>query len=332
MMKKTMRRILCFVLAFAMISAMTLNGAFAADSFFKVKASKLVLRAEPTTSSKKIETLKTNAVLLRLDTTETKANGYTWYHVRVLDSGNEGYVAAKYLSTTKAPEGYYDDVNKEETNYGRLKVTAKLLNMRKEASSSSDVVLILEEGTILLKTAADTVRAEDTDWYAVKVEKTGETGYIMAAYAEVYTEDSDNKDNETGSDDNTGENTPAVQYCSITANTLNVREKPTTSSKKVDTLKKGAKVIRLDDSETKANGYVWAHVKVVETGKEGYLVAKYLKVEDTPFIPDTPVVPSEPVASAGAISVFARFATSVSGNSSIIRLYFAVSFSASFCL
>ncbi|MBR2223301.1 MAG: SH3 domain-containing protein, partial [Christensenellaceae bacterium] len=185
-MKKTLRRILCFVLAFAMVSALTLNGAYAADSFFKVKASELCLRAEPSLSSEKIEILKTNAVLLRLDTTATDADGYLWYHVRVVASGNEGYVAAKYITATEAPDGYYVEDGTEETNHGYLKVTAKLLNMRKSASSSADVVLVLEEGTILIKTAEDKITAEETEWYVVKVQATGEEGYIMAEYAEEY--------------------------------------------------------------------------------------------------------------------------------------------------
>lgn len=269
-MKNSSKRIICFILAIALVSSLTVNVVFAENNFFEVNASQLCLRKGPTTSSEKIEVLKTNTVLLRLDDEAVKADGYTWYHVRNVSNGNEGYVASKHLSEAKTPDNYKVEDGTEETTYGYYKVTASQLNFRKEASTEAEVLSILKKDTVVVRVEKDEISVGDVVWYGVKEVGTSQKGYVMAQYLE----ETAYNDDET---DIGGETSALAKRFEITANTLNLRKKATTSSSKVASLKKGDVVIRIDDSAAVADGYTWAHVRIEKSGEEGYLVAKYLK-------------------------------------------------------
>ena len=77
----------------------------------------------------------------RLDDSVKKANGYSWYRVEVLSTGQTGYVASKYLKETSKPS---EKENESASGTGQYyKVVSNVLNVRAGASTSTGRVATL---------------------------------------------------------------------------------------------------------------------------------------------------------------------------------------------
>ena len=77
-------------------------------NYMTVNAKKLSLREKPTTKSEEYCVLWKGCKVRILKKNVKKANGYTWYKVRLEGEGDsvEGYVASKYLSTAYKAKSY----------------------------------------------------------------------------------------------------------------------------------------------------------------------------------------------------------------------------------
>ena len=71
-------------------------------------------------------------------------------------------------------------------------------------------------------------------------------------------------------------------YYKVNSNTLNLREKPTTSSKVLAKLEKGDILYTKETKTKKANGSQWLAVKVEGSEKKGYVAKEYLKAIEKP--------------------------------------------------
>ncbi len=125
---------------------------------------------------------------------------------------------------------------------GTVSVTSGWLNVRKSASTSSEVVATLSKGSYV------TLISKTGDWWQVEYGK-GQFGYSHGSYISQVA------------------GTPAT--VAITSGTLNVRSGPDTSYSKVDSLTKGETVIVLSSSG------VWRRVLYHGT-KTGYVSSTYL--------------------------------------------------------
>lgn len=84
-----------------------------------------------------------------------------------------------------------------------------------------------------------------------------------------------------------------TQNVQVTASTLYVRSSRSTSASVVATLKKGAKILRIEIGSTKTNGYYWDKV-VLDNGKQGYVATNYIKLLDDITNCDIRAVATEP--------------------------------------
>ena len=67
-----------------------------------------------------------------------------------------------------------------------------------------------------------------------------------------------------------------TQNVQVTDNQISVRESKSTSSKEIATLKKDAKVLRIEVGNVKTNGYIWDKI-VLDNGTKGYVITTGIK-------------------------------------------------------
>jgi len=76
-----------------------------------------------------------------------------------------------------------------------------------------------------------------------------------------------------------GSQSIVTQNVQVTDTSVIVRSSKSTTASKVGTLKKGAKVLRIEIGNTKTNGYYWDKV-VLDNGTKGYVISSSLKLLD----------------------------------------------------
>ncbi len=199
---------------------------------YYVTASTLYVREKATTSSKSVASVKKNTAVTLL-----KKNG-SWGQIK-LSNGKTGWVSMSYL-TTKKP-------STPASNLGTYYVTASSLNVREKATTSSKVI-----GSVK-KNAALTLLKKSGTWGQVKLSN-GKTGWVSMKYL-------------TTKKPSTPASNLGTYY--VTVSSLNVREKATTSSKVIGSVKKNAALTLLKKSGT------WGQVKL-SNGKKGWVSTKYL--------------------------------------------------------
>lgn len=129
-------------------------------------------------------------------------------------------------------------------------VTASNLNFRKEASLESDIITMLPQGTTV------TITAETDGWFKVKYE--GKVGYLSSDYV-----------------------IPLLSKGITTATGLNVRSKPSTSSKAIDYLHRGTKVYILEEIKTDdTSNPIWLKIAYLNNNI-GYVSKKYVNILTT---------------------------------------------------
>ncbi|MDQ0881987.1 SH3 domain-containing protein [Peribacillus sp. V2I11] len=171
--------------------------------------------------------------------------------VKIKANGKEGYVSAKYLSTTK-PGTVTKAAAAVKTTTKYVNVSTGSLNMRKSGKATASIVAILSKGTKV------TVYSESNGW--AKVKAIGKDGYVNTKYL------SDSKPG-SGSTAVTPEKM-TTKYVNVSSGTLNMRKSGSESASIVAMLSKGTEVTVYSES----NG--WAKVKA--NGKDGHVSAKYL--------------------------------------------------------
>ena len=124
--------------------------------------------------------------------TVTEATNSEWYKVRLSD-GTEGYFSAQYLKIVSGdidsvkPDDSGDKEDEDDGGSSDLEGTGEYLrtttgvNLRKGPSTSTDVLTVLNSGTIV-----EVIDRDTQGWVHVRT-TSGRVGYVSADYVTVYT-------------------------------------------------------------------------------------------------------------------------------------------------
>ncbi len=203
---------------------------------------KVNLRKKRSTDSEVIKTLKAGTKVTIYGTSQDG-----WFKVKT--GGDTGYVSKEYITTdpSKVEQTSASGNTKTRTAYAKTKV-----NLRKKRSTSSGIIKTLKAGT-----KVTIYGTSQNGWFKVKTG--GDTGYVSKEY--ITTDPS--KVEQTSASSNTKTRTAYAKT------KVNLREKRSTSSDILKTLKAGTKVTVYGSSK---NGWY----KVKAGGKTGYVRTEYI--------------------------------------------------------
>ena len=174
----------------------------------------------------------------------------SWYRVRLLSQGKDGYVYAKYVTLT----GSGSSGTGEQMGSGQINASA--VNIRTGPSTSYTSLGKLARRTEL------TVLGSSGSWYRVRVNATGLEGFVFGKYVSLQT---------TGS--GTGTSRPQTGQGTINTGLLNLRDKPSTGSDSTVLLS-----MRLGYTVTVHSiSGEWAYVTY--NGTKGYCIAKCIEMK-----------------------------------------------------
>lgn len=230
------------------IGAISLTGAIQADAQglgdtdFKVTASALNVRTEPNTTTGVVKRkLQRGAVVTPIELSQDKA----WAKI-----GEKEWVSFQYLKmidNCTIPENGIEYQSIEPTAYV---VTADSLNLRKEPSAKSTKMGSFKKG--------QKVYATKTNGKWLYVEEGHVDGWIHGDYATKFVGGSN------ATTPSFKEETIAMRQLTVTANTLNVREYPTTDSKILTKFSKGKQVMTNTQSgDWYKTDFGWVHKNYV---------------------------------------------------------------------
>ena len=212
----------------------------------QITDSSVVVYKSKSTSSTKLETLKKNDKILRIEVGSEKENGYVWDKV-VLADGTKGYIISKGFKVI-------DDV----TNCNVTAIAIEPGNVRNGPGTSGTTTLttltVGQRVTIIEKGKYTNV--DGYSWSRI-ILADGTQGYIVARYLE---EVSDNGSTSNGSD-----------IVKVVCNGgLTIRKEPGTSSSILGYADKGDYLTRIEKAVSTANGYTWDKI-VTDSGITGYV-------------------------------------------------------------
>ena len=237
-----------------------------------ITASSLTVRAEPSTSAKKLGSLSKDT------TVDVYGNDGSW--LTTVYNGTVAYISAGYANYTangeSAPTSSSAPTNSAEqlaSSGGTATVTlssaSSTLKVRSSASSSGSVLTTVPHGT------AVTVLAQGAEWTQVMLTN-GTKGYMATSYL-TFNGSATDTPSATATATVTATTAPAsdsvVAYGLITGSTVNVRSGPSTSASKVGSLLKGAAVGIISQN----NGFY----KVQYGNSTAYVSADYVEVTGT---------------------------------------------------
>ena len=255
MKRLPVRQKIIFVLTMLLITAEVLSlcpsKVFAASTG-TVTASALNVRKSAST------TAATYGCIYKGASVSIEGTSGSWYKVtaKVNGTSRTGYVHSSYVSTSGSSSAS-----------GTGTVNVDSLNVRSSASTSSSVLGVVSKGTSV------TIKGTSGSWYNVSVKINGstKTGYV---YAEYITKSSGSSSSSGSSGTN---ETPKSGTGTVTATSLNVRSKASTTASVYGSLSKGAKVTLVASSGS------WYKVKATVNGNlvTGYVHSDYISVSDS---------------------------------------------------
>lgn len=210
----------------------------------RVTGTILNVRSSTSTSSKKLTAVKNGQVFTYSNV--KKVNGINWYYIKV-DTKTSGWVMGTFISLANSSQAS-----------GTLKVTGSILNVRSDASTSSQKITTLKSGQTY--TYSNVKNVNGINWYYIKV-NASTNGWVMGSYVSlVQTNGTASSPVESGS-------------LKVTGSILNVRSSTSTSSKKLTTLKKGQTYTY---SKTKTvSGVKWYYIRV-SSKISGWVMGTYV--------------------------------------------------------
>ena len=214
-----------------------------------VNTTKLNMRSGASTKNAIVATLNKN------DAVNVYEVSGTWLRIDVPSIGKSGYVSGKYISINSASLSAY-----------ALGVTTGKVNLRKDASSKSESIAVVDSKAGVTVYSAD----KTTGWYKVKVHATGKEGYISPKYVTIIAK-------VVGASSSAGSGTGKIN-----ANNVNFRKTASTSGTSLGQLQKQAEVTILEKSGE------WYKVTVKATGVTGYVFAKYVTLDSSTSPTATP--------------------------------------------
>lgn len=203
------------------------------------------LREKRSTESDVIKTIKEGA---KVTIVGVSKDG--WFQIK--NGSDTGFVKKEYIESEDAPESGSEDETPADQTQTRTAYAKTKVNLRKKRSTDSEVIKTLKAGTKV------TIYGTSQDgWFKVKTG--GDTGYVSKEY--ITTDPS--KVEQTSASGNTKTRTAYAKT------KVNLREKRSTSSDILKTLKAGTKVTVYGSSK---NGWY----KVKAGGKTGYVRTEYI--------------------------------------------------------
>ena len=238
-----------------------------------VNVDQLNVREAASTSSKKVFIAKRNQVYTYSKT--QKVDDVEWYHIKVNNSIS-GWVMGTYVkvkpnstatteATSKATQT--QTTQSSDPHGGSLTVTADALNVRESATTSSKKLFVVKQNQTY--SYSETKKVGNDTWYHIKVNNSID-GWVMGSYVKAVP---------NGSTDTTKSTTAAntgSKTLTVVADALNVRESPSTSSKKVFLVKNGQKYT-FSNTKTVDNA-TWYYIKV-NNSISGWVMGTYVKTE-----------------------------------------------------
>lgn len=217
-----------------------------------VNTTKLNMRSGAGTRNAIVATLSKN------DAVNVYEVSGTWLRIDVPSIGKSGYVSGKYIS-----------INSSSLSAYAIGVTTGRVNLRKDASSKSESLAVVDSKAGVTVYSAD----KTTGWYKVKVHSTGKEGYISPKYVTIIAK-------VVGASSSTS----ASGTGKINANNVNFRKTASTKGTKLGQLQKQAEVTILEKSGD------WYKVTVKATGVTGYVYAKFVTLDSSTSPTPTPVL------------------------------------------
>ena len=233
----------------------------ATGTVYNTNGDGLNLRKSASTSSSVLTVVKEGTKV-----TITAKNG-DWY--KVTYGSYTGYVHSKYINVSSSSSSSSSTGETAMSATGTIYNTnGEGVNLRKNASTSSSIILGLKDGTTV------TITAKNGDWY--KVTYGGYTGYVYAKYVNVSSSSSSNSGSNTTTNGDVAFS--STGYVGDTGyQGLNLRKSPSTSASIITTIPQGAVV-----TITAKNGDWY---KVTYGGNTGYAHASYIVLGEKPSTP-----------------------------------------------
>ena len=190
-----------------------------------------------------------------------------WLRVDAPKAGKSGYVSGKYVSL-QANTGFYG-----------LGYTTNPVHVRTDATAESESKGVLES-----KTGLTLLSISPNGWWKVKALTGGLEGFVSKSYVTVVS-----KTVKSAQDAGAVSGGTATGTATITGSGVNFRTGPSAKDKSQGLLYKGTAVTVLGSSGN------WYQVKVVSTGKTGYVSKKFVQISSSNT--SAPTVTAGPVAS-----------------------------------
>jgi N-acetylmuramoyl-L-alanine amidase len=174
--------------------------------------------------------------------------------VKIRTNGLEGWVSSEFVSiqTKKSKKETTDEENQEDAGTSQTAtVTTDGLNIRSKASTQSEVIGTLANGTVV------NVLSQKSDWLQISYD--GETGWIHSDYADIHNGSTDTPSKKKGSSSAT-----------ISVSGLNVRSEPNLNGKILDQVSQGTDVTIISEQNN------WCEIEY-GNGNTGWVAGWFLE-------------------------------------------------------
>lgn len=239
-----------------------------------VTSSSLTVRADTSTSSKKLGSLAKGAVV------DVYSDLGGW--LCIVYNGSVGYISSAYVTldnytgttptTSPTETGEGDDTALYQAKV-TLSTASSSLKLRSQGSSSGSVITTMPNGTVV------DVLSEGSEWTQVRTSG-GTKGYAATKYIVSINDDDDQSPTTTTTATTTpGDTNEVVAKGTVTGGTVNVRSGPSTTATKLGSVSRNTQVEIISQS----NGFY----KIVYQNGTGYISADYVSVTGTVTPTDT---------------------------------------------
>ena len=259
-LNKNVKKIIAAALVSALFTGMSVSTVFASPKYVKITGNPVAVREDAGTSAKFIKQVHNGNQLIYVSE-KNADNDVRWYQVKLSD-GAIGWVTSVYSETI------------DEKYVGKVEVHTKLLNIRSEASLTSEIL-----GTTKMGSQFDYFSvAKDSSnqlWYLVQY-NSEQTAWLLGTYCKVIKEisKSDNKtDNKTDNKKDTSNSAKSVE---ITATPVNVRDKGSIAGNKIGKTYKGQTYEYLA-SGIDEKGQLWYKIQFTSE-KAGWVLSTLSKI------------------------------------------------------
>lgn len=214
------------------ISSFESNACGLGDVDFKVTASSLNVRVSPGKDSKIVGSLKKGAIV----TPDRLSGDKTWGRIAPNKWVSMNYLEKMHTHSNENSSG--NTSGEQSTPATKYIVTASKLNGREKPTTASRVITSFKKGTVLISTKVV------GEW--LEVEDGHIRAYVHSSYVKkASSTEQDNSNNKPSQKPpvNISEERTAMYEGVVTASSLNIRQRPSTDSPIVGSLKKGNTVL-----------------------------------------------------------------------------------------